>query len=240
MATRVRINNGPGNVTLNEPAEPSTIRIGPDVIPPVLTPSVGVIIGDSTSASYLSQHEIGFYLFTPDEITAGYGYENIAVAGRSIQTSRQFDWTPLADKTSYQWVIMRIGVNDLNPAETAAVALNRFQIYVDLIKTDVPDIKIITCKFIPWYSRLETLYAGDAATAQQKKEDMEEAIMGLGPNAITDIDGTIDFYAEENDGTNNLITTPVTYRSSDGFHNNNAEREFAASYYRQSLIQFGW
>lgn len=229
----MRINGTGRPTTINAPGKASSVNI---IVaqPPIISPPFQVvIIGNSTIAAYLGQNEVGSYLFTPEEITAGCSYTSLAVPGHTI-LQQNGAWSGLSNKTSYEVALLQIGLNDMAPGESAATALARYQALIDDIRADAPDITIITCKMLPCRQRWIDLYGGtNGPIAYQKQLDMNDAMMGIGPNAITGMDATVsDHYDLLSDGSGNL---DAAYDMGDHIHENNAGRQVIAGKWRQAL-----
>jgi lysophospholipase L1-like esterase len=175
-------------------------------------------LGDSTIANHNNQIAVsaGFR-------NTGYTY-NIAVGGHTIvdQKTSWETFTP-ALKASFNYVFIEVGLNDLNPAETAADALVRYQALVDSVIAGATSAKIITCTMTPCKSRMIGTYgAVNGLVAYQKWLDMNEAIRGQGANAITGMDAYVDAHTTAlDDGSGNLA---AAYNLGDGIHENNAGR----------------
>ena len=180
------------------------------------------MIGDSTVAAFAGGAAIYDLLGT---IRLD---QDLSVAGNNIsQQTTAWNTTTIVDNI-FGYVTVQIGLNDMAPAEAATVALARLQLLIDTIRTDIgADRKIIICQMTPARQRWIDLYGGvDGLTAQQKWEDMNEAIMGLGANPITDTDYQVDAHvALMGDELFNLLPE---YDTGDGIHPNTAGRQVNA------------
>lgn len=202
----------------------------------------GVIIGNSTVADKFTLSTIGTaisdFVFTEEELRAGYQALSIAKPGDDIDDQRAA-WNSLDNYSQYRWVIIQIGINDMSPAEPAATALARYQTLVDDIRADAPNITIIVSKMMPARGRWPALYPGNEAAAQAKYEAMTLGMLGGGPNPITGVDAYIGDYHEvaaDEDG----YLLPI-YDSGDGVHENDLLREIiGVDYYRAKLIELGF
>lgn len=201
----------------------------------------GVAIGNSTVGDYYTSSTVGTavsdLLLTDAELEAGYQLHSIATPNETIAQQRTA-WNALVDHSVYDYVIVQIGLNDMNPAESAATALARYQTLIDDIRADAPDITIIAAKMIPAKARWNTIWPGDPAGAQQKWVDMNDAMMGTGANAITGIDDYIDAHVPLlDDGAGNLA---AAYDVGDGIHPNDAGRTIIANAWRAKLEELNF
>lgn len=199
-----------------------------------LIESHGVIIGNSTIAAYdCGTSGIEVYLMTTADSAAGSTITNIAVPGHTI-AQQQAVWEADSDKATYDWVLVEIGLNDLNPAESAATALGRYQELIDTINAQKKSSAVvIVSAMIPCKQRLTDLYGGSGPAAYQKWIDMNNAIMGGEPNKITGVDYRINKHVTLlNDGSGNL--SPA-YDCGDHIHQNNVGRQIIASVWREEL-----
>jgi lysophospholipase L1-like esterase len=137
-------------------------------------------------------------------------------------------------KKSARFVVIRVGLNDLGPPESAATALGRYQTLVNTVAADAPQARIYTATMTPCKARLITLLGAIAgATAYQKWLDMNEAISGGGGIPITGMYGVITAHTDQlNDGAGNLV---AAYDEGDGIHPKNAGRRIIALRYIDKL-----
>jgi lysophospholipase L1-like esterase len=153
----------------------------------------------------------------------------IAVAGDTI-AQQKTAWTARADKATFEAVVVQVGLNDLDPAEAASVAIARLQDLVDTINADV-SVPVYIAQMTPCRARLITVYGGvNGPISYQKWLDINAAIAGTGGTPITGVDGRITSHATSmNDGAGNLL---AAYDSGDGIHPNNKGRHVnAAAWY---------
>jgi hypothetical protein len=185
-------------------------------------------VGDSTVAAYNSR------LSLVDLV--GCQYAQIAVPGNTI-AQQKTAWVARVDKATFGAVVVQVGLNDLNPAEAASVAIARLQDLIDTINTDV-SVPVYIAKMIPCRQRLIDLYgATDGPIAYQKWIDMNDAIAGNGSTPITGVDGRITAHEPlMNDGSGNLL---AAYDSGDGIHPNNNGRAINAAEWNNALAQDG-
>lgn len=187
-------------------------------------------IGDSTAAAYSGTNSIASYV-TKAQPT------NVAVAGHTI-AQQKTAWEALSAsvRASHNCVIIQTGLNDLDPAESASVAIARLQDLVDTVLGDVSaSCKVFASKMIPCRSRLIALYGGtNGPIAYQKWLDMNEAIAGSGATPITGVYGRITAHEPlMNDGSGNLLGA---YDTGDGIHPDNAGRQVNATAWRDALV----
>jgi len=181
-------------------------------------------IGDSTIALYLTVNSpIAYFLRATGTIT------DIAHAGDTIaQQKTLYDALSSGTKSGFNYVFVQVGLNDLDPAESAATALARYQGLIDDINTNSPSAKVVCGTMNPCKQRLIDVYgAVNGPIAYQKWLDMNTAITGSGPNAITGVDQVVTRHTTQlNDGSGNLASA---YDLGDHIHENNDGRGIVAS-----------
>lgn len=197
------------------------------------TASKGCILGNSTIASYLGQNEVAFYILTDNEISKGITITNDAVAGHTI-AQQMAVYLADVNKSNYNWVIVEIGLNDLNPAESAITAIARYQLLIDTVRFYAPTSKIIAGTMTPCKQRLIDLYgAVNGLVAYQKWLDMNTAIM----TTVIKIDSRTNMHtALLNDGAGNLA---IRYNLGDNIHETNEARQIIGNEYRVVLKALG-
>ena len=201
--------------------------------------SKGLISGNSTIAAYLGQNAVKAYLFSDCDQLNGTTIADISVPGNTI-LQQQTLYLADPDKLLYDWVVVEIGLNDLDPAETAATALARYQTYINNIRSNSKtSAVIIVSAMTPCRQRLIDVYGStNGPIAYQKWLDMNVAIMGAGSNKITGVDGRIyNHVTALNDGLGNLAQQ---YDLGDGIHESNAGRLIIASAWRGLLGGLGY
>lgn len=209
------------------------------VSPPEKEPIKVGYIGDSTVAAWMGASTLAALLFTEDEIALGYEAENLAVPGDTIAQQRTV-WENRSDKTSFGLLFVEIGLNELDPTEAASVAIARLQAFINVIASTKAESCILVIKTMtPCKERLMNLYSPNGEAANQKKLDIDEAIKGNGPNAITGVNYRISEHTEAlNDGEGNLKlyfqATPV-----DGIHPNNLGKKPIIDIDRLKLYEYG-
>ena len=188
---------------------------------PALTPKA-FVFGDSTIAQYLTYNSV------PSYINSIFTINNLADPGDGIDTQlavlRAYTYTG-----KFSWVIVQIGLNDMNPAETAAACIARLQNFINEInRTTLGNAELLVSQINPCKAHLISTYGAiDGATAYQKWLDYNDAIAGNGATPITGVSGRITSHvAMLNDGAGNLA---AEYDIGDGLHENNAGRQVIAN-----------
>ena len=202
--------------------------------------SIGVCLGDSVIASWLSQNSVPSYLIKDTD--TGNTITSLAVASNTI-LQQQTAWTNDVNKANYDYIIVIVGLNDLDPTEAASVAIARYQTLINTINSGKKSTAIvIACTLTPCKQRLINFYgAGPGATAYTKWQDINTAIMGGGANAITGVDYRIDKHTSYlNDSNGNLANVYEVSGTVDGIHPNNLGREIIANIWREELIKIGF
>lgn len=229
----------PASVTINAIGKPSSVVIigGQPYVPPS-GPSRGIIIGNSTLAAYLA-NSVASYVFSPAEITAGYYINSIARAGDGIGEQKT-RWDTVTNKTTYDWIWVQIGLNNVNPAQTVAAIMPFYQALIDDIRNDAPDIKIIIAKMSPGKGAWPTRYPGNEAAAEVKFLAMQDAMMGIGPNAITGADVLVsESYDLSVDGSG-YLKTEYELAPPDGIHPNNTWRAILGELIHSTIEDLGF
>jgi hypothetical protein len=201
--------------------------------------SHGAAIGDSTVAYYSAvMLPVANYLLTDAE-KCRYAVAPIAVQGHTI-AQQKTDWTAYPQKLVLKWVVIQIGLNDMDPAVATATTIAALQDLVDTVRSGVSSTcKIIICTMTPAYQRWPSV-PWTQATAQAKWVATNEAIMGRGSSPITGVD----FRREEH---TTLLSKDVSgnaaladaYDSGDHIHENAAGRAIVAQSWRYALERMG-
>lgn len=188
---------------------------------PALTPKA-FVFGDSTIAQYLTYNSV------PSYINSIFTINNLADPGDGIDTQlavlRAYSYTG-----KFSWVIVQIGLNDMNPAETATACIARLQNLINEInRTTLGKASLLISQINPCKAHLITTYGAiDGETAYQKWLDYNDAIAGNGATPITGVTGRITSHvAILNDGNGNLA---AEYNVGDDLHENNAGRQVIAN-----------
>jgi len=215
-----------------------SLAVAECVVAPIYFRTKGLLLGDSTVASYAGQNAVASYFLTAGDTRNGGTLTDRSVAGETIaqQSAR---WTADANKATYDWVVIQVGLNDLNPAESAATALGRYQTMVNTINSDKKTgAQIIAVTMTPCKERLTDLYGAGGPTSYAKWQDMNTAISGGGASPIAGVTYHVTTHTTTlNDGSGNLA---ATYDTGDHIHENNAARAIIACEYRMVLAAAGY
>lgn len=176
-----------------------------------------IMLGDSTIAAYLGTTAVLDYVGTSLTKTS------LADEGDTINEQRLV-FAASAFRDDARWVCFQIGLNDLDPAEAASVAIARMQTLVDTVRicTRPRTLKVMSL-MDPCRARMIALYGPvNGEIAYQKWTTMNEAYAGLGPTPVTGVDVRVTAHVPlMSDGSGNLL--PI-YDTGDGIHPNNAGR----------------
>lgn len=203
----------------------------PWYIDPTLTKSYDV--GDSTVAAYAGGTAL-IDLLSSIRVKAG-----LAVPGQTIAQQKTVWVAASVNPNLVGYVVVQIGLNDLDPAESAATAIARLQDLISTVRATVGRSKpILIAQMIPCKQRLIDVYgAVNGLVSQQKWVDMNAAIAGTGPTPVTGVDGRITSHvALMGDGAGNLA---ATYDTGDHIHPNTAGRTVNATAWINSLLSLG-
>jgi lysophospholipase L1-like esterase len=196
---------------------------------PVVRPNYGVI-GDSTVTAYSGSNAVASYLpYTKAAIS-------VANAGDTIAQQRtKWDALSAVQYRAMSAVFVQIGLNDLDPAESAATAVGRLQSLITKIRADIAAASpIVLATMVPCRSRLISVYGGtNGPIAYAKWLSINESIAGIGANAITGVEYRVTSHtAAMGDGAGNLA---AAYDTGDGIHPNNAGRQVNANAWAAAL-----
>lgn len=199
--------------------------------------SYGCIIGNSTIAQRGIYKGVDYYYFTGLDVEAGMTVKNIAVSGNTI-LQQQTIFLADADRAIYDWIVIEIGLNDLNYSEDASIAMSRYQTLVDTILFENPTIKIIVATMTPCKQNLIDGWGEVNGTiAYNKWLSMNESIMNGGLFPITNVDYRVNEHTLLlNDGNGNLA---ATYDTGDHVHENTAGRIIIANSHTNGLKELG-
>lgn len=190
--------------------------------------TIAYTIGDSTVAATGYTEIINLVGTSREKI-------NVAVGGDTF-AGQKSKWLALnIDNNLIGWVIIQLGLNDLNPDEAASVAIARLQDLVNTVRADIgSDRPLLVAKMLPCRQRLIDIYGlTNGPIAQKKWVDINEAIAGNGANAITGVDYRIVSHVPLlDDGNGNL--KPV-YDSGDHIHENLQGRQIIADEWKRAL-----
>lgn len=194
-----------------------------------ISTTVAYAIGDSTVAAYAGGTAI------LDLVTSNRIKNSLAVPGQTIAQQKAVWQATSITPSSVGWVIVQIGLNDLDPSEAASVAIARLQDLVNTIRTTIGSNKpLLISKMIPCRQRLINIYGStNGLVSYQKWLDMNAAIAGSGATPVTGVDGRITSHEPlMNDGSGNL---KAIYDTGDGIHPNTAGRQINATAWANSL-----
>lgn len=174
--------------------------------------------GDSTIADYAGGAAVASFL------TCTGTKSDISVPGNTID-QQLAAWNALSSDTrsAANWVFVQIGLNDLDPEEAANDAIARLQLYLNKIKTDAPNAKIIGGTMLPCKQRLINIYGEtEGLVSFQKWLAINLAVT----NTIEGIDKTATIHTYYlDDGNGNLAPA---YDTGDGIHENTTARRIIA------------
>lgn len=196
-------------------------------------PSLGAFISNSTIAAYLGQNSVPSYVINVLDTAAGIKIDELAVAGHTI-VQQQAVYLNSANKALYGWVLVEIGLNDLNPAENVSITMSRYQHLIDTINYYSTNALVVVGTMTPCKERCIDVYgAVNGLVSYQKWLDMNTAIL----TTITNADARVSAHtALLNDGNGNLATI---YDMGDHIHENNTARRIIANEYIKALTTLG-
>ena len=202
-------------------------------------PSKGLLIGNSTIAAYMGQDGVDKFLLSSADSVEGTTINNQAVPGNTI-LQQQTIYLADTNKAKYDWIIVEIGLNDINYSEPASAALGRYQTFIDTINaTKKAGAKILVATMTPALNRFINVLGNiNGYLALQNWLDMNNAIMGSGPNAIYGVDYRTDAHTLALDDGSFALS--YMYDMGDGIHETNAARNIIAESYRQALQKAGF
>jgi len=178
-------------------------------------------------------------LFTPEEVAQGYSVRSLAVPGHTIYQQLAL-WKECTDKGQADWIIVEIGLNDLRPADPLDSALYRYQKLIDTINlTKRPGAIVILATMTPDRQRIFDVFKEQAPLSYKKWIDMNKAIMGEGPHAITGVDFRFDGHTRTLGDARGNLKPEYEVSRTDHVHENTAGRLVVASYWRIALVKLG-
>lgn len=189
----------------------------------------GCVLGDSVIASY----DVASGVPTASLLRAAVDSRNSALASLAIGgatiAQQTTNWNAFTGKADLRWVMIEVGLNDIDPAVATATSIAALQSLVNAVNASKPaGCKVFIATMTPAYARMITRYgAGAPALASLAKwNDMNTAIMNGGGTPITGVDGRINAHTiAMDDGAGNLA---AAYDGGDGIHPNNAGRQIIA------------
>lgn len=204
--------------------------------------SHGCVIGDSTVADYpaISQNSVASYLLLPTGSQGASTVTSLAVAGHTI-AQQKAEWVADANKATYDWILVEVGLNDVQPDVPTATTLAAYQDLIDTINAGKKEnAVVIAAAMTPCKARLITLYGAiDGATSFAKWEAMNAAIMG-GTNAITGVDYRVDSHVAILDRGDGNLATCYQVAVPDDVHQNEEARKAMASEWAKVLNRAGF
>lgn len=206
--------------------------------------SLAYVLGDSTIYGYNSSANVLNLMDREEEAFS------LAANAHTI-ANQKAEWIAAAPENkskSKRWVAIQVGLNDMDPAEAASVAIARLQDLVDTVRADVgDDCQILVGQMVPAKSRWISLYGGtDGLVAQAKWEAMNEAIAGSGPTPLTDVDirvtghvALLDDASGNLDAAYDTANPDGTGGAGDGIHPNTAGTQIIADAWQDALTDAG-
>lgn len=178
-------------------------------------------LGDSTVGIQFGNVVMDFVTSTKTKIT-------LAVPGHTIAQQLAVWQATTIVPDEVAWVVVQIGLNDLNPAEAAYPAIGRLQLLINTIRKGIGDRPLLVSQMVPCRQRMIDMYGGtNGPIAWQKWLDINAAIAGEGPTPITNVDGRVTAHVPLlDDGSGNLA---APYDTGDHIHTNNAGRAINAT-----------
>ena len=199
------------------------------------TSSKGLIIGDSTiGAGGTGLLGIDSYLLEPADVANGSTVFNQAAWVDSINTQLS-KYLADSNKNIYDWVIVQLGLNDINLTDNISVAIGKYQNLINQINSNKKtDCLVIVNTMTPargWWIANYGTTNGNALHA--KWQLLNDAIMGGGATPITGVNFRNSAHTSAlSDGDGYLANI---YDSGDKLHENNLGRELVAASFRRSL-----
>ncbi len=198
-------------------------------------------IGDSTVATYDGGSQIINYLFTTAQSNLGWSATSIAVPGNTI-AQQKTAYLATGNRGTFDVTFVEIGLNDLDPAEAASVAIARLQDLITTINANKKaGSKIVIATMTPAKQRYIDVYGStNGLIAYQKWLDVNDAIKGNGATPITGVDARVYRHTDLlNDGSGNLNSI-YDGLSHDHIHENDAARTIIGHVWRDGLARIGY
>jgi len=211
----------------------------PDGAALVVQPTRGVCIGNSTVANYRGGAAVASLLFTREELAQGYSCQSLAVPGHTIDQQLE-RWQSLPQKDRLDWIIVEIGLNDLDPGDPLEATLQRYQRLIDTINRSKPaKAKLIIATMTPLRERLKDIYRGKGNASYKKWVAMNDAIMGKGKIPITGVDFRFNEHTLLLADKKGNLKPEYEIAEKDHVHQNTAARLIVASTWRVALAKMG-
>ncbi len=193
------------------------------------------IVGNSTIAEYAGGESVAKIM----NISSAYNITDISKPGFTIyQEDSVWRKLPGSLKQSFNYVFIQVGLNDLNPEESASKALKRYQSLINIIRSETNEsCRIITCSMTPCKQRLLNVYGNtNGLDAYKKWLEMNTAIIGSGPGKITNLDSYCNSHTNKlSDGNGNLA---FAYDTGDGIHQTTLARQIIANEWMAKIMWF--
>jgi lysophospholipase L1-like esterase len=201
-----------------------------------IRPTKGVCIGNSTVAKYHGGESIASLLFTAEEVAAGFSCVSLAYPGHTINQQLAL-WKNFQQRGEVDWIIVQIGLNDLEPSDPVDSTLKRYQKLIDTINLmKKPNAKVIIASMIPCRKRLETIQK-NGNISFTKWRIINNAIMKKGRRVITGVDCRIDGYVSVLGDKNHNLKAEFETTPHDHIHENTAGRMVIAAFWRMALAK---
>lgn len=195
----------------------------------------GIVLGDSVTAGWEKGPPVGVAF--PSVAQRSAGYLSFALSEPAATVADQLGaWqvSSYRGRSSLQWVIVQLGLNDIHNGQTAAQIVTSLQTLVDDIASSTPNARILIGQMTPGRT-----YWNNAAL-NQIELDVNNSIMGVAGAIpiITGIAASADriSMADLDDGTGALKTI---YDVGDQLHPNTAGRLVMGAAYRARLVALG-
>lgn len=202
-------------------------------------PTQGVCIGNSTVAHYRGGAAVASLLFTREELAQGYSCQSLAVPGHTIDQQLE-RWQGLQQKDRLDWIIVEIGLNDLDPNDPLEATLQRYQRLIDTISRTKPaKAKLIVATMTPLRERLKDIYRGKGNASYKKWVAMNDAIMGKGKTPITGADYRFNEHTHLLADKKGNLKPEYEIFEKDHVHQNTSARLIMASAWRVALAKVG-
>ena len=206
----------------------------------LIKPSIGFLSGESTTAAYVGQNPIAYYLFQEADTIQGTTYTDISLAGAKI-AEQKADFLATSTKSTFDWMILNLGHNNILPDDDVATKIAALQDYIDTINANRKEGSVLILSTIPCaLNRFKVRFPDPTVWPKMYASWLayNEAIMGNGATPITGVDVRTDILTTAtNDGFDAL---PVIFDYGDGIHQNNVARKVEAAIYRDILNSLGF
>ncbi len=214
----------------------------------------GLVLGDSTIASFLACTMVSSWVYTVPEAQARAGIRSLAIPGDTIAGQRaQFD--AYSHSAAVRWVVIQVGLNDVNNvAGSSAAVITAYQSLVNHVRAVNPTCSILVATMTPANLRWENAFGAPATNAKNNWAAINQAISGAGGTPITGVDARITSQTAALDrnplvptgylsnGTSDGTTPSNTagfYDLGDGIHENDVGRRIIGSAWRTGLVSLG-